>query len=172
MRHSELKKISSKRDWIRLGVKLILLAVIFWIILGVLFGVKRIEGLAMSPRLSDGDLSLFYRSNEELATGDVVLFSKNGKQFISRIVAVEGDVISLDEYGRMSVNGQQLSDSSAYDMSPGATIEMSYPIRIQPGVYFVVNDNLESDDDSRTLGLIEKKEIYGKVISALRTRDI
>lgn len=126
----------------------------------------------MSPRVSDGDLSLFHRSNEGLTVGDVILFSKDGKQYISRIVAVEDDVISLDEHGHLSVNGQEISDSPAYDLSPGNTLKMSYPQRVQAGAYFVVNDNLDSDEDSRTFGVIKKAEIYGKVISILRTRDI
>lgn len=172
MKHPEFKKLSPKREWIRLGIKLAVLLLIFWIVLGVLFGIRRIEGVAMSPRVSDGDLTLFFRSNNGLEAGDVVLFSKDGKQYASRIVGVEDDVISLDEEGHMFVNGEELSDNLAYDIGRGDEIKVPYPHRVRKDTYFVVNDNLDSNGDSREFGLIEKSDIYGKVISILRTRDI
>jgi signal peptidase I len=172
MRHPEFKKISPKREWIRLGIKIAILLLIFWIILGVLFGVRRIEGVAMSPRVSDGDLSLFFRNVDGLENGDVVLINKDDKSYISRIVAVENDIITLDDEYHLYINGQKLSDTPAYDLERGDEIKISYPQRLPKGKYFVVNDNLESNGDSRFFGTIEKTNIYGKVISILRTRDI
>lgn len=172
MKHPEFKKISPKREWIRLGIKLAVLLLIFWIILGVLFGIRRIEGVGMSPRVSDGDLSLFFRTNNGLEAGDVVLFSKDDKNYVSRIVGVENDIISLDEEGHIYVNGEELSDSLAYDLDRGDEIKITYPQRVAKDTYFVVNDNLDSTGDSRELGPITKNSIYGKVISILRTRDI
>ena len=172
MKHPEFKKISPKREWIRLGIKLAVLLLIFWIVLGVLFGIRRIEGVAMNPRVSDGDLTLFFRTSDGLEAGDVVLFSKDGKQYISRIIGVENDLISLDDEGHLSVNGDQLYDTLAYDLARGDEIKISFPQRVEKGTFFVVNDNLDSNGDSREFGSIRKEEIYGKVISILRTRDI
>ena len=106
MKHPEFKKVSPKQEWLRLGIKLVVLVLIFWIILGVLFGIRRIEGVAMDPKVSDGDLSLFFRTNDNLEAGDVVLFSKDDKQYVSRIIGVENDVISLDEEGHLYLNGE------------------------------------------------------------------
>lgn len=172
MRHPEFKKISPKREWLRLGIKVVILLLIFWIILGVLFGLQRIEGMAMSPRVSDGDLTLFFRNVDGLETGDVVLFNKDGKSYTSRIIAVEGDVLKLDEENRLIINDEKLSDVPAYNVEGGDEIKISYPLRIPKGKYFVVNDNLETRGDSRFFGTIDKTNIYGKVISILRTRDI
>ena len=172
MKHPEFKKVSPKREWIRLGIKLVVLLLIFWIVLGVLFGVRRIEGVAMSPRLSDGDLSLFFRSNNNLSVGDVVLFSKDNKHYISRIVGVENDIISLSEDGHLSINGEEFSSTVVYDISRGDEVKISYPQRVPIGSYFVINDNLDSSGDSREFGSIMKASIYGRVISILRTRDI
>ena len=126
----------------------------------------------MSPRVNDGDLSLFFRNVDGLETGDVVLFNKDGKNYISRIVAVEDDIITLNEDNHLFVNNEKLSDTPAYDLERGDEIKVAYPHRVPPGKYFVVNDNLESNSDSRFFGTIDKKDIYGKVISILRTRDI
>ena len=172
MKHPEFKKLSAKREWIRLGIKVAVLLLIFWILLGVLFGIHRIDGVSMSPRVSDGDLTLFYRTNDNIEVGDVVLFNKNDKQYISRIVAVENDVITLDEEGHLYINGVEHSDTPAYNFERGETAKIPYPQRIEKGKYFVINDNYESNDDSREFGVIEKTNIYGKVISILRTRDI
>jgi signal peptidase I len=172
MRHPEFKKLSAKREWIRLGIKLAVLLLIFWILLGVLFGIRRIEGVGMSPRVSDGDLSLFFRTSDGLEVGDVVLFSKDGKDYVSRIAAVENDLITLSEDGHLSINGEEYSDTLAYDLERGDEVKISYPQRVEKGKYFVINDNLDSSNDSREFGTIEKTNIYGKVISILRTRDI
>jgi signal peptidase I len=172
MRHPEFKKISPKREWIRIGIKVAILLLIFWIILGVLFGIRRVEGVSMSPRVNDGDLSLFFRNTDGVGNGDVVLFNKNGKSYVSRIVATADDVITLSNDYHLLINGEKLSDTPAYDLERGDEIKISYPLRLPKGAYFVVNDNLESNDDSRFFGTIEKSNIYGKVISILRTRDI
>ena len=172
MKHPEFKKVSPKQEWIRLGIKLIVLLLIFWIILGVLFGIRRIEGVAMNPKVSDGDLTLFFRTNDNLEAGDVVLFSKDDKQYVSRIIGVENDIISLDEEGHLYVNGEEFSDYPVYDIARGDEISIPYPQRIEKGTFFVVNDNLDSKGDSREYGAINKNIIYGKVISILRTRDI
>jgi len=172
MKHPEFKKISAKREWIRLGIKVAVLLLIFWILLGVLFGIRRIDGVSMSPRVSDGDLTLFFRTNDGIDVGDVVLFTKDDKQYVSRIVAVENDVITLDEEGHLYINGVEHSDTPAYNLERGEPIKINYPQRLEKGKYFVINDNFESGDDSREFGVIEKTNIYGKVISILRTRDI
>ena len=172
MRHPEFKKVSPKQEWLRLGIKLVVLVLIFWIILGVLFGIRRIEGVAMDPKVSDGDLSLFFRTNDNLEAGDVVLFSKDDKQYVSRIIGVEDDVISLDEEGHLYLNGEEFSEIPAYNISRGDEVTMSYPYRIEKDTFFVINDNLDSKGDSREYGAIKKETIYGKVISILRTRDI
>ncbi|MFR7476038.1 hypothetical protein [Frisingicoccus sp.] len=66
--------------------RLILLALLFWILFGVVFGIKPMSNGDMSPRISAGDLMLFYRLDKGLSNSEVVVFKKaiNGIQGASR----------------------------------------------------------------------------------------
>ena len=164
--------VKEHRNWIRLGIKIAILAVILWIIFGVLIGFKRVEGVSMSSRVEDGDLVLFSRTDKTYYPDDVVLFERDDKTYISSILALPGDLITLDEVGRLYVNGAMVSDAIVYDFEQGESPKISFPFRVPESSYFLLNENLEDIDDSRSYGAIFESAIKGKIVSILRTRSI
>jgi len=160
------------RNWIRLGIKVIILIVILWIIFGVLIGFKRVEGVSMSRRVEDGDLVLFSRTDKTYHPDDVVLFERDNKTYISSILALPGDLVTLDEVGRLYVNGALVSDTIVYDYEQGEKPTISFPFRVPENGYFLLNANLEDVDDSRSFGAIFESAMKGKIVSILRTRSI
>ena len=57
----------------------------------------------MLPRISAGDLLLYYRLENSWIAGDVVVFEKEGEQYVGRIVAVSGDTVEVTEDAQLVI---------------------------------------------------------------------
>ena len=158
--------------WFRLITKIIVMIVFLWLLFGVLIGFQRVEGVSMSHRIEDGDLVLFSRTDKTYYPDDVVLFERDKKIHVSSILASPGDIITIDEVGRLYVNGSRVSDTPAYDLDQGETPRITFPTRVPEGSYFLLNENLEDMDDSRSFGSVFAQQIKGKIMSIFRTRSI
>lgn len=166
-------RLDKHRDLWRIGAKVLILIVILWLIFGVCFGLHRINGPAMSARLEDGDLVLYSKLSNDYKEGDAVVYEKDGIQYVSSILACPGDLIELDEKGYLHINGAQYSDVVIYtpeQLDSAVTISSAY--RVPSNSYFLLNQNLEAMEDSRTFGAIPASSIKGKIIGVLRTRTI
>ena len=163
---------TSHKDWLRLGAKLISLAVIMWAIFGLCFGFTRISSPAMSNRLEDGDLVLYSKLVNEYHSDDVIIYEHDGKTYVSSILAKADDLIEIDQYGHLFLNGTQVSDDIAYTPEQRDLIGPSTAFRVPDNSYYVVNENLNSIEDSRSFGAIPYNSIKGKIIGVLRTRSI
>ena len=165
--------ISIKQNgWIRIAVKIAVLALSLWIIFGLCFGLHRMNGVGMAHRIEDGDLVLYSRLVDAYAADDPVLFEYDGEVYLSSILALPGDLIEIDERGCLRVNGVQVSDDIVYNLEQDETPDFSTPYLVPNGSYFVLNENLESMEDSRSFGAIWAKDIKGKVVGILRTRSV
>ena len=72
----ELKSFAAKLVWM-----ILLLALLF----GGIFGITSMRNNDMMPRISSGDLVLYYRLEQKLRSRDVVVFEKSGVQYLSLI---------------------------------------------------------------------------------------
>ena len=84
-----------KTEALAVLVKILVLVLIFWVLLFGAFGVYRIDDYAMSPSCKDGDIIFFDRTKKDYQAGDLVVFSKEGKTQIRRIVAVPGEQVFI-----------------------------------------------------------------------------
>jgi signal peptidase I len=84
-----------------------------------------------------------------------------GVNFIKRVVAGPGDVISIHE-GHVTRNGKPESDH--YIRACGANPECNFPvpIRIPPGHWFMMGDNRGESDDSRFWGPVPTAWVIGE----------
>ena len=164
--------LRKNKNWIRLGIKILVLALVLWLLFGVLIGLRRVEGVSMSHRVEDGDLVLFSRTDKTYYPDDVVLFERDNETLISSILASPGDIVTLDEVGRLYVNGAQVSDRIVYNLAEGEKPGISFPVRVPNNTYFVLNENLEDLNDSRSFGVVRAVDIKGKIFTILRTRSI
>ena len=164
--------LTNHKDWLRLGAKVIALVVVIWVIFGICFGFDRISGPAMSPRLEDGDLVLYSRLDHDYQAGDVVIYSHDGAIYVSSILAKADDLVEIDKYGHLVINGTQSSEDIAYTPEQRDTIKPASAFRVPTDSYFVINANLDATEDSRVFGAIPRNKIKGKIIGVLRTRSI
>lgn len=129
----------------------------------------RMIGVSMEPGLENGQKVLINRYAYLLTSpkeGDVVAFLPNGNEnshyYVKRVVACPGDTVQIID-GRLYVNELQV-DEEAYDKMATAGIAEN-PIILGSDEYFVLGDNRNNSEDSRSanIGPIKGKDIIGKV---------
>jgi signal peptidase I len=100
--------------------------------------------------------------------GDIVVFvypKDRGKDFIKRVVAVEGDTIEV-RHKQVYVNRKKIEDKHAYFAEnsrevPGPRDNFG-PLAVPPHHIFVMGDNRDRSHDSRFWGLVNLDEVKGK----------
>lgn len=119
-----------------------------------------VAGLSMSPTLRPGDwlicesISLHFG---QARRGQIVVFEsprRAGLTSIKRILAVEGDTISIDSEGNVRLS-RELGSHEAPAPSQGEEVEVG------AGDVFVVGDNLAASTDSRDFGPVPVASITG-----------
>ncbi|MBR2704032.1 MAG: signal peptidase I [Clostridia bacterium] len=169
--NDELKKTTIKNTIILIE-KIIFLSIVIFVVTKYFFEVTRINTNGMQPYVYDGDLALVYKKKGNYTIGDVIMFKKDNKKYVLRIIAKEGQVISMSESGNLIIDGWPENRETVYKTYPAENSNITYPYVVEPGKVFVMNDNRYEDDDSRYFGAIETKSIVGKVVSVVRTRNI
>ncbi len=148
---------------------------VFLLVYLICFRVVIVDGPSMNDTLVDGDRlllvsSTLYRNPE---CGDVVVASqdsfRNGESIIKRVIATEGQTVNIDfKTGAVYVDGVLLRED--YISSPTTLQEgVSFPLTVDKGCIFVMGDNRMNSMDSRSsqIGLIDRREVLGKVVFLL-----
>lgn len=132
-------------------------------------GIKTsVIGDSMEPTLSNGQeilINRFIYTFSSPKRGDVIVFLPNGNEnahyYVKRVVAVPGETIQILD-GRIYINGE-LYENEIYDKiaDPGIA---NNPIVLENGEYFVLGDNVNSSEDSRSanIGTVSDDDIFGK----------
>lgn len=169
MRPSYEVEDSLLRRICRLLVEIVTVIAFAWFIV-YSFGTQVVNsGQSMRPTLEDGDRLLLDRFGFKLfgpRRFDIVLFkSDSGQTNIKRIVALPGESVVIRD-GKLYVNGKLLESPSHLKFgeitSPGRVGES---ISLGRDEYFVLSDNLESGEDSRSesIGNVTRKMIRGRI---------
>ncbi len=129
----------------------------------------RISGDCMEPAIMDGHLYFLNKITPHLRQyqiGDIVVFTHEGKPWISRIVASENHTIQIIE-GSIVVNGTALDNMGIYRNWSGwnhGIHAIDKPIKIPTDHVFMLSDNLSAKhDDSRVFGPIPNSSILGLI---------
>lgn len=122
-----------------------------------------VVGSSMEPTLHNKDVLALNKLDRDFEKNDIVVFRSVNlkKSLIKRIIAVAGDTVSMQD-GDLYVNGVLVEEN--YETIP--TVESFEEVVVPDNCYFVMGDNRPGSLDSRseTVGFIEKKYIYGKII--------
>jgi signal peptidase I len=163
---SEIKSIT--RDIIFAAVMAVLIVVF------VVQPVK-VEGTSMQPRLENEErifVNKFKYNFEPIQRGDIIVFwfpDDPSKSFIKRIIGLPGERIDMDALGRVTINGVPLDESylaperNQMARARWASVREDWK-SIKQHYYFVMGDNRDMSNDSRSWGLVPEKYIYGKAM--------
>ncbi len=130
-----------------------------------------VNGNSMLPNYKDGNRVFVSCLDRDYSYGDVVIIDAAGthlnERIIKRVIATGGQKVDIDfQAGTVSVDGKTL-DESAY-IQNGITREqsdLSFPRTVPAGHVFVMGDNREVSEDSRSsaVGMVDCRYIIGKV---------
>ena len=148
--------------------RLVGMAVMLWILFGLVFGLAPVRNDDMMPRLSAGDLMLYYRLTQTYHAQDVVVLKKDGVTYTARIVAQGGDKVEITDDAALKVNDSIVLENDIYYTTPKYDDLVSYPVTLAENEFFVLCDYREGAKDSRYFGPVSRGEIKGKVITVLR----
>jgi signal peptidase I len=99
------------------------------------------------------------------ARGDVVVFiwpKDRSKDFIKRVVAVEGQTIELRGH-TLLIDGQPVEDPHAHYVNSGPGSSFG-PVTVPKDHVFVMGDNRDQSYDSRFWGAVPLDDIKGKAL--------
>ncbi len=142
----------------------IIIAAAIAVLVATLFiPVLQVSGSSMEPTLSDNDIIVLFKQ-ADLKTGDICGFYYENKLLLKRVIGTPGDIISIDEHGNVSVNGEEIDEPYLTTKSLGEC-DITFPCQVPENRYFVMGDNRDVSIDSRSsaVGFIEKEQIVGKV---------
>jgi signal peptidase I len=166
------ERVEAKRAVLNFLIKALALCLGLLIVFTFVFGIRQVSGNAMYPRISNGDLILYYRLEQSYTTDDVVSYQEGKYHLLGRIVAQGGDVIDVDDDGNLTVNGHTLEEDKIFYPTTVNLEWIKYPYTVEQGSYFVLCDYRTATSDSREYGAIAKSDLDGKVISLIRRRDL
>ena len=155
-------------SWIT--VTIFAIAIAFGVVFA--FGMQvKVIGDSMEPSQYNGQTVLVNRLVYMLFSpkqGDVVVFLPNGNAnshyYVKRVVATPGDKVQIID-GCLYINGSLVQeDDEKYDKMEDAGIA-SNEIKLGSGEFFVLGDNRNSSEDSRSanIGLVKTNMLIGKV---------
>src|ERR1700736_2934071 len=145
--------------------EVIVLAIILYF--GISFAVQtvHVEGLSMFATLDDNDYliadKIAYRLHAP-QRGDIVILrppTDNSKDFIKRVIALPGEQLIIHD-GVVLINGHRLNEP--YLPEAWTVFNNVSLTKIPPNEYFVMGDNRNRSQDSRTFGPISRDRIDGR----------
>ncbi|MBQ0067875.1 MAG: signal peptidase I [Phascolarctobacterium sp.] len=131
-----------------------------------------VEGNSMHPsllhreRLVVDKFTSFFKLPER---GQIIVFrfpKDETRDFIKRVIAVEGDTVEMVD-GKVYVNGKRLLEDYIWKEDPMGKNMSSYPKSIVPkDCVFVLGDNRNNSEDSRydDVGFVPKSLIKGRAM--------
>ena len=143
---------------------LIVVAAAAVIISTMIMPVLRVTGTSMTPTLQNDEV-LICSKLSGVERGDIVAFYYNNKVLLKRVIGVAGDVINIDEEGRVFLNDEELDEPYISEKSLGEC-DIELPYQVPENRIFVMGDHRAVSVDSRStsVGCVAEENIIGVVI--------
>lgn len=131
-----------------------------------------VKGASMYPTLSDRDLLLVQMLGYEPQQGDIVVLDfrnlniTQDPMLVKRVIALEGQTVLIDyDNDSVSVDGVPL-DEPYLNQADGDPLfgygQQTYTV--PEGCIFVMGDNRNHSNDSRSFGAVQASTVLGKSI--------
>lgn len=155
------------KEFIKDTSKYLIIALVVLILFVYVLSFQQVIGPSMTPNYEEGEVFLLnkirYKFSEIKRFDVVVLESNQSKYMIKRIIGLPGEHIEYKE-NKLYVNGKEVIEEfiKTGDTANFNIKSLSEEV-IPKDSYFVVGDNRENSQDSRSYGFISKDDIIGKV---------
>ncbi len=130
--------------------------------------VVKYYGNSISPTMKDGQI-LIVNKMAEIESGDIIAFYYNNKVIVRRVIATGNNQVSVDVFGTVSVNGEELEEPYIENKTLGQC-NLKFPYNVPANTYFVLGDNRDIAMDSRLseIGVVTEDRLIGKVVFSLK----
>lgn len=129
-----------------------------------------VSGKSMLPNFNDGELLLVRKigyNEKTIKRFDIVVIKKDKEEIIKRIIGMPGEHISYKN-NKLYINDELISEDYSHLNTKDFNLEEICSCSIIPeGKYLVLGDNRPISKDSRSIGLIDEKDIVGKSVFRL-----
>jgi len=157
------------------------LAILIAFVIVFLYGTRVSNvGESMQPTLANGQGVLVDRIAFKILgpkKNDIIVFLPNGNTnshfYVKRVVAVSGEKVQIVD-GELYINGKVQEDKEGkYDKMEDGGIAGN-EIKLGSGEYFVLGDNRNGSEDSRSadIGIVKDDMIVGKAWFKLKSEDV
>ncbi|HBX68321.1 MAG TPA: signal peptidase I [Chloroflexi bacterium] len=142
----------------------LILSVVLFVAINAVSARIRVDGSSMVPTLNNGEFVMVNRLAYKFGApkhGDVVVFDyprDPQQEYIKRIIGLPGDFISIKN-GYVYVNGLQLIEPYIA-AAPRSQGEWTVP----EDHIFVLGDNRNNSQDSRSFGFVAFDQVIGKAL--------
>ena len=168
-------------------IEVVLIALVLYLVIWNALQTVRVDGDSMDQTLQNQDLLLASKVSYDFGgnpqRGDIVVLippSDPSRDFIKRVIALPGDVVEIDGSKSptqllLKPGGQGPLELVKEPYLPEPWTSMTFcchpngmastsaqPITIPPEMYFVMGDNRNRSSDSRSFGLVPRKNILAK----------
>jgi signal peptidase I len=152
--------------------RLVMVGAVVYVLFWVVFGLTVVRDNDMFPRLSSGDLLIYYRLQDAIHNQDLVVFEKDGQQYVGRVVARGGDIVEVTQDAELKVNDSFVWEGDIFYDTPQYEGGIIYPVHLADNEYFVLCDYRRGGKDSRYFGPVCEAELLGKVITVIRRNGL
>ena len=129
--------------------------------------VLEVSGSSMEPTLQDGDILVLYKPNV-IRPGELFGMYAKDRLILKRVIALPGDVVTMDDTGNVYVNGTELQEPYVSKKALG-TCDLSFPFTVPDNSLFVMGDHRETSIDSRCslIGCVKMNQVMGQVVARI-----
>jgi signal peptidase I len=163
------KKASTARIAVNLFIKVAFIALAVWALLTFVVGIRINYGNHMHPAINDGDLVVSFKLQRPYLNS-VVLYKHQGTIRVGRVIGMPGNEIDISDNGALLVNGVTPPEKVFYPTFKEDVSDVKFPLTVEEGKVFILNDFRENTNDSRVFGTIDMNDVQGPLLFILRRR--
>lgn len=150
--------------------KYFLVVIFVLLVIVYVFTFTQVVGPSMEPTLEAKNITVLSKSHYqffEVKRGDIIAFEYNGmRNLVKRVIGLPGETVEFKD-NVLYINGQEVKEPYIKNEVTKDYV-LKKPSNVIPeDMYFVVGDNRDDSLDSRVIGLIDKKDISGKIVMRL-----
>ena len=132
-----------------------------------LFSIVLVEGHSMDPTLEHKQRLIVSKLYVEPKAKDIIIIKSSAlnKYIVKRVIATEGQKIVIEpSTGMVMVDDEVLDEPYIKEVLRSAGNKYDYPLTVPENSVFVMGDNRNNSQDSRSIGVIPHDEVVGKAV--------